>query len=196
MFFALFTAVSCGDSTSTQLIQRPESDLNFLSPESSAPPLAASVGTLWAVRGEDRELRMFYRPRAGSTDSSELLRLRIRDETLVNDALGQPIAPGDSILITVTVLDPSKLLVDLQPAGLVFAPGEPAEFRMRYEEAGHDLNRDGSVDSEDDDVEGRLRLWRQELPGEPWFAIGGVLHSDLEELEAELTGFTRYAIAY
>ena len=73
---------------------------------------------------------------------------------------------------------------------------EPAELRMRYPEADRDNDDDGDVDEDDDDVEQRLRIWRQERIGDPWVQLSGSVSADLDEVRADLTGFTRYAIAY
>ena len=52
------------------------------------------------------------------------------------------------------------------------------------------------MDDEDSHLETILGIWRQELPGQPFVRLGSVKVEDEEELEAKLTGFSRYAIAY
>ena len=52
------------------------------------------------------------------------------------------------------------------------------------------------MDSEDDSLETTLAIWRQEQPGDPFVRLASVLSADLDEVEAELTGFSRYALAY
>ncbi len=196
LFIAAAAVAACNDSTGTRVVQRNESDLSFLRTAADAPPLASFGASFWAVRGDERELRLSYRPRLGSTDSTEFLRLRISDASLLNLPSGLPIALGDSVLITVTVIDPARMIVELQPAGLVFARGEPAELEMRYREADPDYDDDGDVDADDDEIETRLSIWRQERIGEPWVQIGGDVRVDSDDVKADLTGFTRYAIAY
>ncbi len=44
-------------------------------------------------------------------------------------------------------------------------------------------------------MERTFGFWRQEAPGRPWEAIGTVRFDDLEEAEAEIHGFSRYALA-
>jgi hypothetical protein len=197
IFLLTVTAIAaCSDSTGTRVVQRNETDLEFLRLSADAPPLAQITASFWAVRGEDRELRLSFRPRQGETDSTEFLRLRVRDESIITLPSGLPIALGDSLLITVAVIDPARMIVEFQPAGLVFARGAPAELEMRYREADRDLDEDGDVDADDDDVERRLRIWRQERIGEPWVELSGSVRADVDEVKADLTGFTRYAIAY
>ncbi|HSJ63474.1 MAG TPA: hypothetical protein VK922_06140 [Gemmatimonadaceae bacterium] len=187
---------ACDDSTGTQVVQRNETDLAFLRTADDAPPLASIVASFWAVRGEERELRLSYRSRPGRTDSTEFLRLRIGDASLVTLPSGLPIALGDSLLITVTVIDPARMIVELQPAGLLFARGEPAELEMRYREADPDYDDDGDVDEDDARIEQRLGIWRQEAVGQPWVRISTDVRVDSDDVKADLTGFTRYAIAY
>lgn len=187
---------ACSDSTGSEVTQRNENDLVFLRNSADAPPFAQLTASFWAVRGEDRELRLSYRPRQGQTDSTEFLRLRIRDESLLELPSGIPIPLGDSVLIVVTVIDPARLMVEFQPAGLLFSRAEPAELEIRYREADRDFDDDGDVDGEDDAIEGQFRIWRQELPGQPWVRLSGNVRADVDEVKADLTGFTRYAIAY
>jgi hypothetical protein len=109
---------------------------------------------------------------------------------------GTPFAVDDSVLITVRVVDPAQLLFELEPTGLRFNPQEPAELKIHYDHADDDLDDDGDVDSEDDEIERTLAIWRQESPGDPFVRLGSLLIEDLEEIEAELEGFSRYALAY
>jgi hypothetical protein len=193
---ATVTAIwACSDSTGAKEV-RNESDLGFLRIAPGAPPLVRTTDTFWAVRGEDRELRLAHRPRAGMSDSTDFLRLRIRAGSLVSLPGGLPLSVGDSLLITVNVVDAGRVMVELQPAGLQFAPGEPAELEMIYREADKDYDNDGSVDSDDAAIEQRLRIWRQGQPGEQWIEVGGSLNIDSDAVKADLNGFSRYAVAY
>ena len=193
---AATTAISaCSDSTGSKL-KRNESDLGFLRTAQGAPPLVKTTDTFWAVRGEERELRLVHRPRAGIADSTDFMRLRVRAGSLVSLPGGLPLAVGDSLLITVNVVDAGRVMVELQPAGLQFAPGEPAELVMFYREADKDYDNDGSVDADDEAIEKRLRIWRQGKAGEQWLEIGGSLSLDSDALTADLNGFSRYAVAY
>jgi len=123
-----------------------------------------------------------------------------RGKTLGSSLLSRPdgsaIAEGDSVLITITVEDPALLLFELQPTGLKFSTAKPAELKIRYAQADDDLNEDGEVDEQDDQIETILGIWRQEQPGQPFVRLGSVKVEEQQELEAMLTGFSRYAIAY
>lgn len=87
-------------------------------------------------------------------------------------------------------------MVQLEPTGLKFNPAKPAELRIEYGEASDDLNHNGTVDSEDEAIEQELALWRQATLADPFVLIGSIKLEDTNEFEAELNGFSRYAIAY
>ncbi len=174
--------------------QRPEAEMNFLRFAGTAPALEASLVTFWAVRGESREGRIFFLNSQGQR-GDEFIRLRLDAGTLLRLPGGLPIAPGDSVLITM-VVDPERLLVTLLPAGLGFASARPAELRIRYDKADPDFNQDGSVNSEDAAAEGRFAIWRQAILGGQWTRLGSVRFREDRRVEADLTGFSRYAISY
>jgi hypothetical protein len=93
-------------------------------------------------------------------------------------------------------VDPAQMLFELEPSGLKFNPAVPAELKIHYDHADGDLNDDGVSDGEDTAIESTLAIWRQENPGDPFVRLASVLSLDLDEAEAELTGFSRYALAY
>jgi hypothetical protein len=174
---------------------RDPATLNILELAQNAPPLWNSQASFYAIRGEDREARLFFQD-AGGGQGEEYLRLKIPDSSLLTRPDGTPFMVGDSILITVTVVDVQQILFDLQPSGLRFDPAKPAELEIKYQEAGDDYDQDGDVDTEDDDIETLLAIWRQEVVGGVFELLGSVKFEDLKEVDVELTGFTRYAIAY
>lgn len=175
---------------------RAAEDLRFLRPAADAPPLANPVVQFYARRGQTREVFVYYRPRAGRTDSTDFARFRVRASSLVQRPDGSPIAVGDSILITIRVIDPSRLILDFQPSGLRFAASDPADLRIRFVEAHHDFDGDGDVDGDDAATERLFSIWRQEAPGLPWLRMTSVVETTLDEVEADVLGFTGYAIAY
>jgi hypothetical protein len=189
-----------GSGTSSQLPDSTaaEASLDFLHPAAGAPPLADRQVSFWAVRGQTREGQLMYRPMAGHTDSLEFARLLVFDQSLTNRPDGSPIAPGDSILITLSVIDTLRLIVDCQPAGLVFSSAAPPRFWIRYGESDPDLNHDGSVNAADTTLLNSLHVWRQEHPGDLWALLPGYVDvdPDVQGVNAEIPGFTRFAVAY
>jgi hypothetical protein len=174
---------------------RPPGELTILSLAAEAPPLFESSVSFWAVRGEDREGRLYFSDGQGQP-GEEYVRLKIDAAALLARPDGTPFAVGDSVLITMTAVDPTQILFQFEPAGLTFSSASPAELEIEYQEADDDFNGDGDLDEEDDEIETRLGIWRQSSVGQPFVRLGSAVIEDLEEIEAELTSFSRYAIAY
>lgn len=197
---ALALAIGCSSddappSPDSPGSERPPSELTVARLAATAPPLEENSVSFWAVKGEKAEQKIYFQD-AGGGRGEEYLSLKLDDESLRSRPDGSAFADGDSVLITIVVEDPALLLFELQPTGLKFHPGRPAELRIRYSHADDDLNEDGDVDEDDDELESKLGIWRQEQPGQPFMRLGSVKVQDEEELEAKLTGFSRYAIAY
>lgn len=192
---AIAAAAACKDTTAPSNV-RPTSDLTFLRPAPDAPPLANPTVSFYAVRGQDREASIWYRPRTGSSDSTEFLEFKVPGAALVSRPDGTPIAAGDSLQITITVSDPQRLIADFQPSGLRFDPQIPARLKIRFAEANSDYDGDGQVDAADTTALNQLSLWRQEAAGQPWYKVFSAVVEDLKEVDADISGFTGYAIAF
>ena len=193
---ALFSALiplaiaACGgESTAPQ--QRNETELHFVRLSATAPPLGATVVTLWAKRGTDREVRIGYQ---GS--SEDYVRLRVGKDALLQRPDGSTIAVGDSVLITMTVIDPTKFIVQFQPAGLKFSASSPARLQFEFNQANRDLDGNGVVDATDTSLETQLAIWRQEATGLPWVKLSSDVEVEVDEVSADLLGFSGYALAY
>lgn len=189
-------ATACGGDSTGPEGGTDESDLHFLRSAPDAPPLAETSVSFWAVRGQEREASIWYRPRPGQGDSTEFVEFRVPDRSLVQRPDGTPVAPGDSLLITIAVVDPERLIVEFEPSGLRFAPDRPARLKIRYVEAADDLDDDGDVDGADTALKALLSIFRQEQPGGLWFKLPSLSIEVSDEVEADVAGFTRYAIGY
>src|SRR5829696_9153876 len=172
-------AAACEDPAGNRRV--PGEDLVFLRPAPGAPPLAVEQISFVAVKGVDYDIRIPY------TNGDDCLRFRLDDDALTRRPNGTPMSEGDTITITIRVVDNGYFNFEFQPAGLRFA--EPAELRVNYQFAHPDFNGDGEVD----DFE--FGWWRQEMPGQRWENVGSVRLHDLTEVRAEIDGFTRYALA-
>jgi hypothetical protein len=179
-----------GDSTGPNGVQKPASDLHFLQLSSSAPALQATTISFYAKRGEDREARVKFQ------NGEDYLRFRVFANSLLQRPDGTPFAAGDSILITITVTDPTKLEADFQPAGLKFSDTTPARLQFEFGECDGDINGDGVVDATDTALLPIISTWRQETPGAPWSKVNSIVESNISEVQAFITGFTGYALAY
>lgn len=172
-----------------------ESALEFLRFPADLAPLATRDTSFWAVAGEDRELILRYRPLPGEEEGEEFLDFDVSASALLRRPDGRAFVEGDSIQIRVSVDPDGRFLFRFEPSGLQFSPEHPAELEITYLRLGGDLDGDGDVDPDDDAFEDRLQLWKQESPGEPWFPVGTVKIEELDEVEADITGFTGFAIA-
>jgi hypothetical protein len=194
----LLALAACGGDSPTgptEGDERPEALLRILRLAESAPPLFNTEVSFWARRGEGAEVALYFQDPEGKR-GDKFVELDLEGESLHSYPDGRPFAEGDSVLITMRALDPAKLMVELQPAGLTFNPLKPAELEFRYHFADDDFNEDGRTDDEDDQIETILGIWRQEVPGEPFVRLGTVRIEELEELDAKLFGFSRLIIAY
>jgi hypothetical protein len=192
------TALGCsssGDPNVDDDASKPAEELTIVRLSESSPPLFNPVVSFYAVRGQNSEARIFFDDGQGQP-GDEYLRLRLQGVSLLAYPDGTRFAEGDSILITVQVVDPAQTLFEMKPSGLQFNPLTPAELEIRYQRADGDLNEDGKVDAVDVELERSLAIWRQERPGDPFVRVGTVLRADIDEVRATLDGFSRYALAY
>jgi hypothetical protein len=188
-------AASCSDSSSPPDDSKPPSELSVIRVAPTSTPLFNTTVSFYAKRGENSEGSISFQDATGG-EGEEYVRLRIDANTLLARPDNTPILPGDSVLITLSVVDPTEMLFDLQPTGLKFNPAEPAELKIHYDHAGGDLNDDGVSDTRDDTIERTLAIWRQESLTDPFVRLVSVLTIETDEANAELTGFSRYALAY
>ena len=149
----------------------------------------------YAKVNRDDEGFIYFKTASGAR-GEKFARIRIRQRSLAARPDGTPFGPNDSVLIVMKVVNPLELGVELSPSGIHFNASDPAELRIEYTETKGDLNGDGKKDGDDDKIEQKLALWRQEKPGDPLVKIGTVKTEGLKELKADLVSFSRYYIAY
>lgn len=182
---------SCSDSPSGPS-ELPGSRLAFVRAASDAPPLDSLHVQVWAKAGEGRRVEIKYQ-KVGAYGGDKCLEFDIPGDALYRRPDGSRFAKGDSVLITIDVVDPDAFDFRFAPAGLQFDPKHPAELRVSYKWADPDLNGDGKVDDRDRSF--RFDIWRQEADATPWVRIGTTRDGDVQELRADINGFTRYAMA-
>ncbi len=170
-------------------------ELTIVRLAAASPPLFNPVDSFYAKRGENREVRIFFADVQGQA-GEEYLRLRVDAPSLLARPDGTLFQDGDSILIHVVVVDPTQLLFEMQPSGLTFSSSAPARLTIHYDHANDDFNEDGKVDQEDNSIETTLGIWRQETLADPFVRLGSAVFKDLKEIDADLNGFSRYALAY
>ena len=84
------------------------------------------------------------------------------------DAAGRPPIEPERRSDHAQLVDPVKLIVDFQPAGLRFNPQDPADLRIRWNETNPDVNRDGVINQQDAALKEQLKIWRRESSTQPW----------------------------
>ena len=186
----LLVVAACGDSPNQP--RRGTEDLTFLRLAENAPALANTSITFTHVQGQDSEARIYF---VGQPDDDEFLRFRIDDDTRVRRPNGQLLLPGQSVDITIRIVDMERLIFEFEPSGLRFE-GEPAELKLDFENADDDLDADGTIDDDDAAARRALSWWRQEAPGLPWFRMASFVFDEIDEIDADVFGFTNYAVAY
>ncbi|HXG45530.1 MAG TPA: hypothetical protein VNJ71_12330 [Gemmatimonadales bacterium] len=190
----------CGDSTGDGNVTRPPGQLNFILLSRAAPALCDSSVSFWAVKNgpTDAEGALEF-PEDGVNcggSREDFVRLKIKKESLLLYPDGTPFQNLDSVLVTLTWVGSDTIMFHLEPTGLVFDPAHPAELTIEYDHTNGDLDDDGDVDPDDARIEQIMGLWRQPTLADPFTRIGSVKFEDLDEIEAKLNGFSRYAIAY
>jgi hypothetical protein len=193
----LAATASCSDSTGPDAdAERDATDLRLLAAPHTAPPLATTTASFYAVKGKSTGVDIWYRPAAGRSDSAKYLEFRVGSNSLDRRPDGTAIATGDSVLITLTVTDPTHFVIEFQPTGLKFSDGDQPKLKMSFAACGDDLNYDGKVDGTDAMMLSSLAMWRQEGPFQPWFKIPSSVAASLREVNSTLPGFSGYAMMY
>lgn len=194
---ASVSLLSCTDSTSPDTSDtRDPSDLRLLSVPYGTPSLAKTQVSFYAVQGKAGGVDIWYHARPGRTDSTTFLQFRVGPASLATRPDGTSIAAGDSVLITVTVTDQSHFLVDFQPSGLRFSSSDQPTLKISFAACGDDLNYDGVVDAKDQAIMNSLSFWRQETPFQPWTKVSSSVVQATKDVNAQLGGFTGYAIEF
>jgi hypothetical protein len=135
-----------------------------------------------------------YHARPGTSDSTELVRLVVDSGSLIEHHDGTPLAVGDSVRLTLAVVDTTRLVVEFQPVGLRLAPAAPARLRLGYAETDPDLDFDGTVD--DDEMEASLIIGRQEMPLDPFEPVASQVDTVTDQVRIDIGRFARYALMH
>jgi hypothetical protein len=180
----LLATAACSDAAAPLDI-RPPDQLNILRLLPTAPPLLADSTTFTACKGQGAVGQLFFNDGSGG-EGEEFARLTLDGASLASKPDGTPFAQGECVQITMAVDDPTQVLVRLEPSGLRFDPSHPAQLKLEY----------GEAEGVDSTVEAKIAIWRQETAGAPFVEVGSAVVKDLQEVEANLLGFSRYALAY
>jgi hypothetical protein len=128
--FLTLALVACSSSSAPKASAvRANSQLHITLESPAAKPLLAKQVSFWPKVGQDRAARLFYQGATAVDTGPLLLELEVPSDGLYKRPDGTAFQPGDSILITVTVVDTTRFLFDFQPAGLQFNPANPARLK-------------------------------------------------------------------
>ncbi|HKA59020.1 MAG TPA: hypothetical protein VKD28_10430 [Gemmatimonadales bacterium] len=185
--------LACGDSSGPPS-SVPDAQLHVIVQDTAAPALDSTVARFWAKVGEGRGLRIGYQPPADTGE--DFVRFEVPGDGLLRHPDGSSFQPGDSIQITLTVVDPTRFLVRFEPAGLQFSSKHPARLKFHYLHADHDFDGNGVINAADSTIEHTLDLWRREIGTSVWFRVGSVKFEALQEIDANILSFSEYAIAW
>ena len=197
---------------------RDATETRFLNPAPGAPTIANPVITFWAVKGRDQRVDMVYSAASfrsssssassdrrgsggrsaddGHGDAIVFAEFRVREKSLASRPDGVAIAEGDSVLITMTLVDATHGIIEFQPSGLKFSATHPAQLKISFEHANLDLNGDGVIDARDRLIQQTFHISVRENPGDPFLPLPSMVNSGLNEVEAAILGFSGYAIEY
>jgi hypothetical protein len=170
--------------------QEPE----FLNAAADAPTIANPVISFTVTRSEDKIVRMYYHARAGHSDSSVFAEFRVQPQSLASWPDGHPIADGEIVTITMTLVDADRGIIEFQPSGLRFSARRPARLKVSYRYANRDVNGDGVIDARDAALMHTLHMICRETDDGPWFRIPSQTSPDLDEVESPISGFSGYAL--
>lgn len=192
------TLVACSSSSAPKASAVKSSAQIHVTLESgTAKPLLAKQASFWPKVGVDRAVRLFYQGATAVDTGQLLLEFEVPPDGLYKRPDGTAFQPGDSILITVTVVDTTRFLFDFQPAGLQFNPANPARLKVEFANANHDFNSDGVIDARDFAIEAdSLGVWRRDPPDTLWYRQYAIKFGLPEEFDTDVLGFSQYAVAW
>jgi hypothetical protein len=196
LWFVSLVVAGLACESATGPIEVPEGQLHFVRQDVLAPPLLATRDSFYAKVGDGRELKLYYQGVIPGDTGEEFVHFEVPGDGLLRRPDGTLFGPGDSVLITVTVVDPDRFVFQFEPAGLRFSTEHPARIKVRYLLGEHDFDEDGDEDPIDLEIEQQLGLWHQAVPGGLWRQVGAVRFEELDEINANIASFSQYAVAW
>jgi hypothetical protein len=194
---ALLGAAGCSSTTAADAPPPvPTSQLHFVVQDSLSPPLYTDTASRLFAAGQSGDFRIYYKDPTSGSRGEEFVRFEVPGDGLFRKPDGSAFQPGDTVRISIRVVDAARFVFDFQPSGLQFNPNDPARFKVEYVHANHDYNDDGVVDAADSTIQQQLDIWKNDPPSTMWFKRGSVNFESLEELDANILSFSQYAVAW
>ena len=179
--------IGCGDGSFDPRIEqtRVPDELNILQLD-TIPTMVNDSAGFWAVRGEVRFVEMFYADSLGQP-TERLLRFHVADNALDKYPDGTKFESHDSVFISIRITDPATLAFDFAPAGLRFKKDHPATLTVGYGRA---------ANAASGDTVSAFGIWMQEQDNGDYIMLESRIHAAQQEVEADVPGFSRYAVAF
>jgi hypothetical protein len=188
--------VACTSSTAPDPpIVKPPASLHIVTLQPNHPQLYSDSISFMAIRGQSAEQSIYFAD-AGGGPGEEYVRFRLDGQSLLAYPDGTPFKAGDSVRITIRVINPDSIYFQFDPAGLKFDPAQPARLTIKYDQTGGDYDGDHQVTAQDSLLADTLAIWRQPNPTDSFTRLQSIRIQDAEEIEADVLGFSRYALAF
>ncbi len=152
-------------------------------------PLVPAETSFVAVQGQPVD---FVERFQGQGDP--VLEFKLSSSSLLAYPNGMPIAPGDTVRITISKDPQGRILFYFSPSGLTFNPLSPASLTVWYAHDNPDLNGDGVVDATDALLASELGIFEQELLTDPWLSIPSLNLTSAQTVQAWVLGFTGFSV--
>ncbi len=149
--------------------------------------------SVWAVKGQALDVKLRFQTGSGST-SDQFAEFQLAAGSLSKRPDGTAIAVGDSVLITIHPDTTGRMAATFEPSGLVFDSSAPALLTMWCYHAAADLNGDGVVNQQDEQLWYQMAIWKREK-GQPWVKQSTTRSSDGYTLQTLVSGFTGFSVA-
>jgi len=189
---ALLGAAACDGETTQPVLT--DAQIVRVRAAADAPPLETLHVQFWARAGDTKHVEIRYKG-TDSYSGDKCVEFNIPGDGLYRLPSGQRIAKGDSVQITLDVVDAEHFDFRFSPSGLQFDPAHPAELRVSYKWAADDANGDGVVDARDQALLRSMAIWGREAPGTQWQRLSTDRDGNVQELRARIPGFSQYAMA-
>jgi hypothetical protein len=164
-------------------------DPHFLAQNSAAPPVLSASVSFYAVVGQTRQGALYYvqtDSEGEKEDSVELAGFVVPAGALVTAADGSQLAPGDSVLITLSLVDTTHNFVQIDPSGLQFAPSTPAQLTFGYQEDDSTLTKQNIAN---------LAIWSEDDSGN-WTQLPSVVSTKAKQVSAHVSGMHAHRSVY
>ncbi len=161
----------------------------FAQYDATFAPLVPAETSFVAVQGQAVD---FVEQFQGQGDP--VLEFKLSSSSLLAYPNGMPIAPGDTVRITISRDPQGRILFSFSPSGLTFNPLSPASLTIWYAHANPDVDGDGIVDATDALLESQFGIFKQELLTDPWLSIPSVNLTGAQTVQAWVLGFTGFSV--